>query len=512
MVLLGLLGATAGVLLGLSRPVSYTSSATVLVNPVPGAPFSPETRGDQAHLETEQQLVTTPVIAELAADRLGDDADPDRLSQGVSAVVPSSTQLLEISFEADSADLAQRGAQAYAEAFLDFRAEQAEDAAQRELVGINNQRSTITGRLSDVTARLAEETDVDRRAFLNQRIDLLLEQLAALDSRRVQLASTDVDPGRIIDDADELPTSATLLPVPLPVAFGLGGAVLGLLVGLLVALLRQRADDRVHDGGALSAAGIRVLAELPAPGRRSAEPVVLTEPDSPAGEAYRRLRSAVVTAEVGQSSTVVLAGASADRSVATTATNLAIAIARVGDTVTLVDGEPKRNDLVSMLHVQDYPGLSDVLLHGRDVSSAVQPTRFRSLSVLPGGLDRAAAAERFLSDDMRRALETLPRQSQHVLVAASSIASADGEALARLADGVVLIVDRGYTTYAEVTTAVEELDRLGVPLIGAVLAMRSQRKIGHWQRTKRRGAEASSGSLSRPTTDQQDDVRVILPR
>ncbi len=504
MLVLGVLGATAGVLLGWSRPASYTSTATVLVNPVPGAPFSPETR-DQVNLETEEQLVQTPVIAELVADRLGDDVDPTQLRAGVSAVVPPSTQLLEISMQAGSAQLAQQGAQAYAEAFLDFRVTQAEEAAQRELAAINEQRSTITARLSEVTARLSAETDEDRRAFLRQRIDLLIEQSAALDSRRVELARTDVEPGSVINAAEPPTSQASLLPA----AFGAVGAALGLLIGLLLALLRQRTDDRIHHGAALSAAGIRVLAELPAPGRRSIEPVVLTEPDSPAGEAYRRLRSAVVTAGAGRFSTIVLAGASADRSAATTATNLAIAIARVGDTVTLVDAESRNNDLVNMLRVQDYPGLADVLLRGRDVSTAVQPTRFRSLSVLPGGLDRVAAAERFLSDDMRQALETLPRRSQHVLVAASSITSADGEALARLADGVVLIVDRGYTTYVEVATAVDELDRLGIPLIGVVLAGQTHRDIGHRLHTKRRGAGAPRASLPRPTTDQEDDVRVI---
>lgn len=237
-----------------------------------------------------------------------------------------------------------------------------------------------------------------------------------------------------------------------------------------------------------------------------------TEPDSAAGEGYRRLRTAVITAEGSQPATIVVAGASAHRSVAVTATNLAIAIAiaRVGNTVTLVDGETSDNDVAGMLDLEERSGLSEVLLAGGEVADAVQPTKFSSLSALPGGTDRAAAAERYLSVDMQRVLESLRRRTQHVLVAAPPVASADGEALIRLADGVILVVDRGSTTYTELAAAMDELGRLAVPLIGVVLAPAGDRGAGAAQRP--RAAPPSSSDVSHPASRPQGGARIGVSR
>src|SRR4051794_9491501 len=67
----GLLGAAAGWLYASSRAPTYTSSASVLINPVEGSPYAPSVaNADLTSLETEAQIVPSDAVVRLVAQRL----------------------------------------------------------------------------------------------------------------------------------------------------------------------------------------------------------------------------------------------------------------------------------------------------------------------------------------------------------------------------------------------------------------------------------------------------------
>jgi len=97
-----------------ATPVTYTSSAQVVVSPKPtsGAPLQPQ-------MGTEQAIAKSGAVAERAAERLGTST---RAAQtGLSVSVHPETTVVEIDYTADTAEEAVDGARAFTYAYVDYR-------------------------------------------------------------------------------------------------------------------------------------------------------------------------------------------------------------------------------------------------------------------------------------------------------------------------------------------------------------------------------------------------------
>ena len=108
-----------------TRIPEYTSTATVLVRPILTNPL--ETNPiEQVSVQTELRIATSAAVGQVAADKLGlrRSAVPD-LIDNVSVSSPEETQILEISYAAHGRKEAQEGAQGFAEAYLEFKSDQA---------------------------------------------------------------------------------------------------------------------------------------------------------------------------------------------------------------------------------------------------------------------------------------------------------------------------------------------------------------------------------------------------
>lgn len=120
MTLVTVLAAT--VLLNL-RPVTYSSSASVVVNPksTRGTPIEPD-------MGTEREIARSGEVASRAASRLG--LPSGTASQGLSVSVPLETDILRISYSASTPQQALAGATAFTLAYIDYRNETGAPVAQ----------------------------------------------------------------------------------------------------------------------------------------------------------------------------------------------------------------------------------------------------------------------------------------------------------------------------------------------------------------------------------------------
>ncbi|MGI3784465.1 MAG: hypothetical protein ACRYG2_27205, partial [Janthinobacterium lividum] len=95
---LGIVGAVVGALVGLRLASVHTATASVLVSPLNGNPYA--STGNQTslvNLETEAQLVSSaPVLA--AVQQKVDGVDASGLQSGLTVTVPANTQILTIAF------------------------------------------------------------------------------------------------------------------------------------------------------------------------------------------------------------------------------------------------------------------------------------------------------------------------------------------------------------------------------------------------------------------------------
>ncbi len=154
---------------------------------------------------------------------------------------------------------------------------------------------------------------------------------------------------------------------PRPLRNVLLGLLFGLLLGVTLALLRNLLDSRVQDeNDVLDELRLPLLARVPEMSRRMREsdvPAMVSQPQGPHAEAYRVLRTNLEFADLADGvKTLMITSAVQAEGKSTTAANLALAVARSGQRVILVDLDLRRPYLAKFFQLVGRPGLTDVAL------------------------------------------------------------------------------------------------------------------------------------------------------
>jgi Mrp family chromosome partitioning ATPase len=163
---------------------------------------------------------------------------------------------------------------------------------------------------------------------------------------------------------------------PKPVRNAILGLALGLIIGLILALLRDALDSRARTANEIvSETGLTLLARIPRPNRRlrrTNQLVMLADPFSPDAEAIRTLRTNVEFANLQtQARMIMVTSAVEQEGKSTTAANLAVAVARTGARVILVDLDLRRPFLHRFFDHHSRPGITDVALGQVELADAL---------------------------------------------------------------------------------------------------------------------------------------------
>src|SRR5205823_1128448 len=142
---------------------------------------------------------------------------------------------------------------------------------------------------------------------------------------------------------------------------------IGVLLGIGLALLWETLDTRVRSAEDVSSKlRAPLLGRLPTPSRRirnSDSLVMIEEPEGVQAEAFRMLRTNLEFARLERDAkTVMISSAIEQEGKSTTIANLAIAVARSGQRVALVDLDLRRPYLDRFFHLEGRPGIAHVAL------------------------------------------------------------------------------------------------------------------------------------------------------
>jgi capsular exopolysaccharide synthesis family protein len=189
--------------------------------------------------------------------------------------------------------------------------------------------------------------------------------------------------------------------------------------------------------------------------------VAATHPTSIAAEQYRLLRTRLEGRERGRRVNLVLVTSpGVGDGKTTTSANLALTMAQdFNHRVILVEADLRRPTLAGLCGVSPDRGLVDVLIGGASLEDVLVQVPDQNLFVLPAGQMTSRSTELLGSTMMARLIETLRSRFDRVVIDSPPITLADTYVLARLVDGVLIVVRAGVTSRPALEHALEGVER-----------------------------------------------------
>jgi capsular exopolysaccharide synthesis family protein len=301
----------------------------------------------------------------------------------------------------------------------------------------------------------------------------------------------------------------------LPFNFALG-ALGGLVLGVGFVIIRSRSDVSIHNPGSLgpqirvqelgvipsakadpevlalthrTRSALRGTVVKPAkPGTLSALPeaprvtdslemVNFTRKHSMLAEAIRATMTSIMMAKQNGVAPKILlvTSPSPHEGKSTVISNLAIALAEIGQRVLLIDGDMRLPRVHTIFDVANTFGLSDILneakpLNGEWNDGLVRKTGIPGLDVLPAGPARTNLSRLLHSPRMRELTDCAHQVYDFILIDSAPVLTVpDARVLAFSADAVILVVRAHKTSSASALAAVARFEEDGIPILGTIL-------------------------------------------
>jgi capsular exopolysaccharide synthesis family protein len=309
------------------------------------------------------------------------------------------------------------------------------------------------------------------------------------------------------------PTTDSTPVSPRPVRSLVFGAIVGLLVGIALAVLRESLDVTIKTADGLrEVAGAPVLATVPLDMSARRAPLVMdAEPHSPRAEALRHLRTNLQYVDVDKPVRVVaVTSSSPDEGKTTTTVNLAIAFAKAGRSVLLIEADMRRPRIAEYLGLEGIVGLSNVLAGLVSIEDVVQHWGRNELYVLPSGFSPPNPSELLSSKAMATLVEKQKARFDVILIDTPPLLPVtDAAIVATDADGVLFVCRAGKTSQLAVRTATGSLRAVDARLLGCVLNMHPTKRRDEYYSyaygrrrgdSKRKVSAARSAAAAAPTS------------
>ena len=441
------------VAMSMRQPALYQSTAEVLLTNkdisagLTGVSGSSVFQTSERIAQTQANLATTPTVARRALASAGiDDMSPYQLLGSVSVQPRADADLLDFTVTSPIPARAVTLATAFAREFTIYKNE-------LDTAGV---RKTLAEASSQLDALETQgRTETTEYLSLQDKVQELrtLQALQASNSFLVQ------------------PARGAAQVQPRPFRAGVLGFLVGLVLGLGLAFLREALDTRVRTAEEVSEAlDMTLLARLPTPPKRLASKdslVMLEAPRSKEAEAFRMLRTNLEFTNLEHGARVIMVTSALEsEGKSTTASNLALALARSGRHVALADLDLRRPYLDRFFDLNGRPGLTQVALGHVGLEEALttiaitdpsdNSSRVREalgangtngharvsgvLEVLPSGPIPPDAGEFVGTNAVSAIIQSLRDRADFVIVDAPPLLNVgDAMALSPKVDGIILV-------------------------------------------------------------------------
>jgi polysaccharide biosynthesis transport protein len=458
---LTILGLAVSLALSLTQQKQYSASAQLLVQATGGinlalgsAQYYSVTPTD---VQTELQLVTSAQVQNLVKKELGS-------TPPVSAAEVGQTNVIAVTAVNPNPARAALIANTYAKAFVSSSTA----ATISNLTAAETQLGGQIQALDKEISQLKPSSTAQLSALYNQQA-VLKGQLAQL-----QVAGTAASTGLEFVTPALAPTSPSS---PKPAQDAVLGLLAGLGLGVGAAFLRDSLDDTLTTSETVEQVnGAPVLGTVPmvASWKKIENPVMVavSDPTSPAAEAYRSLRTSLqFSRQDGDLRTLLITSSHAREGKTATVANLGAVFAQAGERVVLVSCDLRRPRLSQSSAPANAPELSSVLAGESSLDQALTPVA--DVEGLWSLSTRSTVANPTEMLSSRYALDLFTELAERfdlvIIDSPPVLPVADAMILTSYADAVLLVVASGQTRRAELQRTTEKLTQASTPIVGMLL-------------------------------------------
>ncbi len=458
------LGALGGLLVSIFQTPVYQASTRLLVMRAPQEKSTDYTYlSDQQLVQTYIQLLTTRPVIEGASAALGFVVDIDQIK----VQQTRDTQAIQLTVEDQNPQRASDIANVLVQVLINQneviqagRYASAEQNIQAQITQIENQISTMDTKTGAVSAE----------TLLQQYQQIYINLINNLEA--IRLARLQNTPNVVQIESAVVPV-APVRPRPV-INTGLG-AMAGLLLAGGIAFLIEYLDDTIR-----TPEDIERILKLPVIGyigdinigqNEVVDLHVLKHPRSPVSEAFRSLRTNLEFTNVDRVLNKILVTSSGPGEGKTMiAVNLAAIIAQGGKRVLLIDADMRRPRIHSIFGVSNRVGLSTLFRGNMTVRSVMRAVDgMENVFVITSGSPPPNPTELLASAKMDYILQEASREVDVIVVDSPPSLVADYQVLSTKLDGVLMVVQPGFTHADAASAMLEQLGRVNAHTLGIVL-------------------------------------------
>lgn len=503
----GILGLLVG---GTRQDNYSSTASVVVEDPQTSAIFeSSSASKPERYLETQIGIIGSPAVAERASELLAEQTPevallPEEILEGLTVTSLEASDLVSVTFTATEPEVAERTADAIITAYLELRQSEAVAGFTSALEQLDRSIEQAQADLRELGTRIEDTRGVDvseiqseaeaaiaRLIQLQQAAELDAEAVAAvaeqlrafetlysLESLRPELTALLEEQRLAQSRLSDLLARRNAVSVDAELAggefifvteataaeqtgggaraFAAVGVVIGLMVGMALAYSLANWRRRVSSPSQLEA-----ILQTPALGTIPDFDVVMTSPlpvanapQSRAAEAYRFVMAAVESQLFGSGAPgssvrqriVLVTSAALQDGRSTLVANVAIAAARSGRKVLVVDADFETQDVTRLLMSGAEPssGITEVVIGALTSEAAVKPVPIIpgiTLHLLSKGSDLMGAQDIFGSTEASDLFNSLRGEYDLILVDSPPLPTVGyATTLARLAERVLIVV------------------------------------------------------------------------
>ncbi len=212
--------------------------------------------------------------------------------------------------------------------------------------------------------------------------------------------------------------------------------------------------------------------------------ITATKPNSIASEQFRLLKNNILFPEKGTPPrSIMITSPSPNEGKSFVAANLAVSIAKsIDEYVLLMDCDLRSPTIHQMFEMDGNRGLSDYLASGIPLAPLLTRSFLEKLTVLPGGQIPPNPSELLSSEQMRRLLSELKSRysDRYIIVdAPPPTITSETNAIARIVDGIIIVVRQGMTRKKDVEDIIDIYGR--DKILGVIKNFAKERPISTYR-------------------------------